>query len=687
MEGQCNQRVLVVNAAHECLDGVVSSPFDAVDKMLPDRSIAPDKRIVHDQRGINAMTDKELHSPAVQPKHVQVARMILWNKRNAPGLEVVMSKKDISGAFRLLWADPRDVELFAGDIPWVPESMVHEDSGENVGQDGEGEGMTVIYLVSSFGFSGSPGEWTVWGRATEEFLRAHAPAVPRRDMSWAFDNKILVDDNTLVEPYVGLRPWVAAEVYERGVRTMLGDEALNAEKDLAEGPFRTYQCVWGLDMDTVTEEIHLPERRILKGANLLADPQFDYGNKDIAVRAIQRFQGITTGWTAIVNGLRNELKAADRFLCLERDGGARARPKVSNEDDAEEVDRAWQDLWELFEATRWLCARPETWPSTFGGGMHELLPVRERLALPGEWQNGAVFVSSDATKLVIGAIGWTNGLVMRMKAGTAAKWVQQCGDDDEVAIQVAEMLSFLAFACKVGEQWRGKVVLYGGDNQVVRAWIESRKSGTVVGRMLVRVLNMVEMRFRCVIIPAWWRTYHNVHADFLTRCTQEEFESLLAERKWTVIVVVSELAQAVKDSELFGPCLLAWGDGDRCELMRLKEQRLRRQVPSWGRPCWSSLEVVELSGQERQVLDFILAAEAIGCSARRASWKGPVDGNEIVMASFPPDQHGKVACAAAGTAISGGARLVVFEGPRRVLWARPPSSLREQAGTFTWANL
>ena len=498
-------------------------------------------------------------------------------------------------------------------------------------------------------------------------------------MSWAFDSKILADDNVLVEPYVGLRPWVAAEIYERGVRMMLGDEAVNAEKDLAEGLFRTYQCVWGLDMDTITEEIHLPERRILKGANLLADSQFDYGNKDITVRAIQKFRGITTGWTAIVNGLRNELKAADRFLCMERDGSARARPKVDNEEDAEEVERAWQDLWELFEATRWLCARPETWPSTFGGGMRELLPVRERLALPGEWQNGAVFVSSDATKTMIAAIDWTNGLVMRMKAGQAAKWVQQCGDDSEVAIQIAEMLSFLAFACKVGDQWRGKVVLYGGDNQVVRAWIETRKSGTAIGRLLARTLNMVEMRFRCTILPAWWRTYHNAHADLLTRCTDQEFAELVARRKWHVVDVVPELAQAVKDSEQFGPCLLAWGDGDRCEMMRLKERRLRRQVPAWGRPSWDKLDFVELCGQERRVCDFVVAAEAAGCKARRAAWKGPVGSNEIVMASFPPDQHGKVAAVATNTVLNGEARLVVFEGPRCVLWEATATSFT-QAG-------
>ena len=80
--------------------------------------------------------------------------------------------------------------------------MAQEEDGQ--GKDTEdGEEMTVLYLVSSFGFLGSPGEWTVWGRATEEFHRAHCPRHSRRDGSAGFDCKILVDDAILVEPHLG----------------------------------------------------------------------------------------------------------------------------------------------------------------------------------------------------------------------------------------------------------------------------------------------------------------------------------------------------------------------------------------------------------------------------------------------------------------------------------------------------
>ena len=117
------------------------------------------------------------------------------------------------------------------------------------------------------------------------------------------------------------------------------------------------------------------------------------------------------------------------------------------------------DLWELFEATR----------GTFSAGMRELLPVRERLALPTKkWGEGAIFVSSDAPRRVIGAIDWTNGLIARK----VMRW--------------SSMSPRCCLSSKAGEMWRGKAVLYGGDNKIVREWIEGRKSGTVVGRLLVR---------------------------------------------------------------------------------------------------------------------------------------------------------------------------------------------------------
>ena len=56
----------------------------------------------------------------------------------------------------------------------------------------------------------------MWGRATEEYHRGHRPAEPRRDLSLGFDAKVLVDDCILIEPWIGYRPWISAEVFEDG---------------------------------------------------------------------------------------------------------------------------------------------------------------------------------------------------------------------------------------------------------------------------------------------------------------------------------------------------------------------------------------------------------------------------------------------------------------------------------------
>ena len=156
-----------------------------------------------------------------------------------------------------------------------------------------------------------------------------------------------------------------------------------------------------------------------------------------------------------------------------------------------------------------------------------------------------VMVSSDATPTYAGAIDWTNAVTFRQSVAELKPWIGQVLNDkemddeelEELAIHVAEMLSFVAFACEVGWRWRGAVVIYGGDNTVVKQWLETRRSGVRAGRLLIRVVNMIEARYGCTILAGWWRTYHNVDAGYITRCTDEEFEEYIKRRGWTAVDV------------------------------------------------------------------------------------------------------------------------------------------------------
>eukprot|EP00435_Cladocopium_sp_Y103_P042118 s923_g11.t1 len=662
-------RILVVDGSLEELKDVVSSPFEAVDKMLPDRTISAEKRVVHDQRTVNQATSKYWHPPALQPLHSQVARRIVWAKHRAPGVPVLMAKKDISGAFRLLWVDPADVSLFAGDLPWQPRQAFGEDQS-HVPSPAVGD-LTVIYLVSSFGFSGSPGEWCMWGRATEECHRAHGPAEPRRNMSDGFDAKVLVDDCILVEPWVGLRPWVSAEVFEDGVTKMLGEQAVNQEKDEVEGVFKTTQTVWGIILETHTEKAMLPERRIQKGAVLLAGEVFDFGRQDITLKEMQQFRGILTGWAAIIPGLTNELKAADKFL-RGNDGQQKVSVNVRGDGSKSwETETAWKDLWELFEVCRWLSSRTSQWDLLFSTSLKEMLPPLERLSLPGEWSE-AIFVSSDATTLVVGAIDWKNRCVFRETVANLKPWILAVLTDEEaeaggeeIVVHLAEMLSFVAFACAMGERWRNRIVIYAGDNQVVKHWLQARKSKVRGGRVLVRVVNMLEMKWKFQVLAGWWRTYHNVDADFVTRCSEEQFEELKETRDWKEVDVKPAVEQALEDSRRFGPCFLyGTDDEDRRVLMQLKERRMKRQVQQEPKIPWPSILVLEWKAQGRKVLDFEAAAGLMGARLESAGQDGPV----VLCATLGVDEQGRHLLRVLETAKTVGAWVVVVEGPRTVAW-------------------
>lgn len=310
---------------------------------------------------------------------------------------------------------------------------------------------------------------------------------------------------------------------------------------------------------------------------------------------------------------------------------------------------------------RWLCSRSETWGTKFGGRLCDLLGPRERLACPGQWEE-VVFVTTDATPQVVGAIDWTHGLATRESVGALIPWVRMAvGDDDELRIHIAEFLSFIAFACEVGPRWKGRMVMFGGDNQLVRSWVATRRSKVRACRLLIRVLNMVEMRYNCLVVGGWLRTYHNDDADFVTRCSEEEFEKYLEEKSFQRVRLQGLVQQALEDSEKFGPCFLSWGeDEERIEILRLREQRLKRQIPVGLDIDWQKVAVREFAEEGRRVRDFE--------DARKAAPVGPGPGAvEMLMGSLGPDE-GQRGFRRMVAQVSQRTWVLVCEGPHTSDW-------------------
>lgn len=100
---------------------------------------------------------------------------------------------------------------------------------------------------------------------------------------------------------------------------------------------------------------------------------------------------------------------------------------------------------------------------------------------PSRGWNRVAVVSSDATPTALGAIDWTNRFAFRAEAAHVRLWAQRLltgqelqEEGDNLVIHVGEMLSFVAFARAIGAHWAGAVVLYAGDNLIVKNWLQSR---------------------------------------------------------------------------------------------------------------------------------------------------------------------------------------------------------------------
>ena len=195
---------------------------------------------------------------------------------------------------------------------------------------------------------------------------------------------------------------------------------------------------------------------------------------------------------------------------------------------------------------------------------------------------------------------------------------------------------------------------------VVKNWIQSRKKGIRGGRLLVRVLNMIEIRWGCRILAGWWRTYHNVDTDYITHCSDQEFVEFVKAKGFHVIDVKMAVQEALVDSESFGPCFLYGTDQeDRSALLQFKERRLKRQVQKSLPIRWDRVRVVEWSCHGRSVKDFEATAGHLGAHLEETHDTGR---KVILCATLGVDSQGRQLCKVLNTAKTAGATLCIIEG-------------------------
>ena len=94
-----------------------------------------------------------------------------------------------------------DARLFAADLPGTEFGLA------------EGR-LTVIYNHLTFGWMGVPGEYMLFAWVAKQAHLAHYPPHSSGNDFCALRSFVLMDDTVLVEPKIGMRPWISVKVSE-----------------------------------------------------------------------------------------------------------------------------------------------------------------------------------------------------------------------------------------------------------------------------------------------------------------------------------------------------------------------------------------------------------------------------------------------------------------------------------------
>ena len=256
--------------------------------------------------------------------------------------------------------------------------------------------------------------------------------------------------------------------------------------------------------------------------------EFDPGNTKVPLRLLQELRVTSNfGWQPC--RLWHLCFRLPTLLLGRADSDGYARPKGPPVAQA----RAWQRFWEAVEVQRLLVEMKSEWSTVFTHPLVEALSLQEVLTLPGQAKQ-AISASGDATLETIGAVDWTNGSAFSIRVeeleGPLRAFVETSKEEDpreaegesnpeeeDLIVAVTELLALVALASARRDKWRGKVVIYAGDNQVVRSWVQKRTAPRAIAAYLLQLLSVLESVYGFRVYRAYIRTYHNRTADDLTR--------------------------------------------------------------------------------------------------------------------------------------------------------------------------
>ena len=512
---------------------VAESPLGRVPKQNPDRTISAEGRPINDMRRQNDAGSKFNHPPAPQPRHHAVARQSLWWKARHPGIPQKCAKRDVPRAFKWHFLRARDVPEFAVKLA----------------------GLIILSLAMPFGWVGSPGEFVAWSAAARAHHGSFRPAEPKFNDVVPFESKWLMDDGVVVEPMVGNRAFDSLAVLDETMQLVWGPEGVNVEKMAEEGEPSTTQLLWGLHMNFDTQEVRLPEPKRIKAKYLLGETALQRGCREVPLRLLQELIGCAQYWTVACPALTPHLPTLYHLLKGNLQGNKGSGGKNANStlvqveaSDLEEENRRWEDFWDALDFIRLQLEAPLQ--CSFVSVFEKLLPIRERLALPGVTARARI-TGGDATLDRIGAVDWKAKVFHADRVDHYREGLRNLAREGEETdiISVMELLAFVVLAVHRRVEWTGELVLYVTDNMNVRTWLHKRRPRNRAASLLVRLVQRLESENHFTVHPIYIRTYRNQLADWLSREDLQVVRNQLATEGWTEVATGLQWEEFLRDAE------------------------------------------------------------------------------------------------------------------------------------------
>jgi hypothetical protein len=115
----------------------------------------------------------------------------------------------------------------------------------------------------------------------------------------------------------------------------------------------------------------------MKAKYLLREPQLQRGCQRVQTKLLRELAGSAQYWAVSAPELAPYLPVFYRLLQREPGDHEWVRPRGSEA----EVQAAWEEFWDALDWVRLQMEKP--WGSSFRVAFGKLLPLRERLAIPG----------------------------------------------------------------------------------------------------------------------------------------------------------------------------------------------------------------------------------------------------------------------------------------------------------------